>query len=668
MIGRRLRTLLPLCALFVLPIAVTADDKPPAEPVKEKHTNRLAKEISPYLLQHAHNPVDWYPWGEEAFAKAKKEGKLVFLSVGYSSCHWCHVMERESFSNEAVAKVLNDNFVCIKVDREERPDIDHVYMTALNVMDINGGWPMSLFLTADARPIIGGTYWPAEDQQVEIPSPDGPEKKTIHGFKSILKAIREYQTDHGDDLEKRANDVAKATTKALEGESRGLVLVDLDRDLLTAAVDSLHDDYDKEFGGFGSKITKKFQGTKFPIPPYLHLLQAEAARTKSAETDEMVQRTLDRMARGGIYDQLGGGFHRYSTERTWTVPHFEKMLYDNAQLCEVYARAFRETKSPQYKRVLQQTLGFVRRELTAPDGGFYSALDADSEGEEGKFYVWSAKDVDALLTDKDEAKLFKTVHGLDDAPNFEKKYHILTLPRSLKLRAGDLGLTEEQLDAKLAAPRQKLFDVRAKRPRPFLDTKILTAWNGEMIAGAALAGQALDDKDAIKMAEKAADFVLKNLRTKDGRLLRTYGAAPGQKAEARLNAYLDDYAFFIHGLLCLHDVTGDKRWLTEAKALADLMIKYHADTKAGAFFYTASDAEKLFARAKDQYDGAQPSGNSLAARDLVRLWVKTGDDKYKEQAEKTFKAMAGTMKARPTQLTTMLDALGLYLDAQKKEK
>jgi len=661
MTTRRLsRSILPLGALLTLAAFVCAnDDKPKQEPVKEKHTNRLARETSPYLLQHAHNPVDWYPWGDDAFAKAKKEGKFVFLSIGYSSCHWCHVMERESFENDAVAKLLNDNFVCIKVDREERPDIDHVYMTALNVSGSNGGWPLSMFLTADAKPIVGGTYWPPDDKEI-----DG---RTIHGFKSILKAIKEAQGKAPDDVAKQAEELARATTEALRGESRGVALVDLDRDLLTGAVDALKDEFDKEYGGFGSPA-KKFKGTKFPIPPYLTLLQAEAARTKSKEVDEMVQTTLDRMARGGIYDQLGGGFHRYSTERTWTVPHFEKMLYDNAQLCEIYARAYRETKKPQYKRVLQATLAFVERELTAPNGGFYSALDADSEGEEGKFYVWSDKDVDAELTDKDEAKLIKTVYALSESPNFESKYHILTLPRTLANRAGDLGITEEQLDAKLQVPRQKLFAARARRPRPFLDTKILTAWNGEMIAGAAIAGAALDDKKAIAMAEKAADFVLTNLRTKDGRLLRTYGAAPGQKPEARINAYLDDYAFLTHGLLCLHDATGDKRWLQEAKALTDLMIKFHADPKGGAFFYTANDQEKLFARAKDQYDGAQPSGNSIAARNLVRLWEKTGDETYKVQAEKTFKAMAGTMKSRPTQLAAMLDALGLYLAAQKKQK
>ena len=568
------------CSFSALTALVAADDPPKTEPAKEKHTNRLAREISPYLLQHAHNPVDWFPWGDEAFAKAKKEGKLVFLSIGYSSCHWCHVMERESFSNEEVAKILNRDFVCIKVDREERPDIDHIYLTALNEMGNRGGWPMSLFLTEEGKPIFGGTYWPREDKEI-----DGD---TVHGFKSILKAVKDAHEKHGEDLEKRADEVAKLTNAALLGTARGVALVELDRELLTDAVDALKDEFDRQHGGFGNRAAK-FRGSKFPIPPYLALLQSEAARTKSKDIDEVVQITLDHMARGGIYDQLGGGFHRYSTERTWTVPHFEKMIYDNAQLCEVYARAYRETKKPQYKRVLQQTLGFIAREMTSPDGGFYSALDADSDGEEGKFYVWTDKEIDALLTDKDEALLFKKVYGLNEAPNFESKYHILTLPRSLANVAIDMELTEEKLDAKLAGARQKLFEVRAKRVRPFLDTKILTAWNGEMIAGAALAGQALGDKKSIQMAEKAADFVLKNLRNKDGRLLRSYGAAPGQKAEARLNAYLDDYAFLVHGLLSLHDVTGEKRWLDEAKALTDIMIQYHADKKAGAFFYTSND-------------------------------------------------------------------------------
>jgi uncharacterized protein YyaL (SSP411 family) len=642
-----------LAALAVFPLTALADPAPP----KAKHTNRLARETSPYLLQHAHNPVDWYPWGEEAFARAKKENKLVFLSIGYSSCHWCHVMEKESFEDEEVAKLLNAGFVCIKVDREERPDIDNIYMTALHVQGQQGGWPLSMFLTADGKPIVGGTYWPKEDRVV-----DG---QTARGFKSLLKVVSKFQAENADDLAKQADALAAATNRALAGLALGVALVELDRDLVAGAAEAVAAEFDKEHGGFGSPA-RKFRGTKFPMPPYLQLLQAEAARTKSAELAGVVRTTLDHMARGGVYDHLGGGFHRYSTERTWTVPHFEKMLYDNAQLCEVYARAYRETKEPAYRRVLEQTLAFVARELTAPEGGFYSALDADSDGEEGKFYVWTAKEVDATLGDGEDAKLFKKVYGLDGPPNFEEKFHILTLPVPLSERAATLKLTEQELDNRLAGPRKKLFDVRAKRPRPFLDTKVLTAWNGQMIAGAALAGQALGDKPPVETAARAAAFVLKNLRTPDGRLLRTYGAAPGRKAEARLNGYLDDYAYLVHGLLCLHDVTGEKRWLDEARALTDIMVKHHADPKGGAFFYTSNDHEKLFARSKDQYDGAQPSANSVAARNLVRLWVKTGDERYAKLAEGTFRTFAGQLKASPASLTALADALGLYLDAKKK--
>lgn len=631
-------------------------DEPPAKGGKKHAANRLAHENSPYLLQHAHNPVDWFPWGPEAFAKARKEKKLVFLSIGYSSCYWCHVMERQCFENEEVAKLMNQWFVCIKVDREERPDIDHIYMTALNVLGERGGWPLSMFLTADGKPFIGGTYWPPDDKEV-----DG---KVYRGFKSILKLVHDTDTEKPKDVQEQADNLAKQTTDALARTLRGIALVDPDRSLVAGAVDTIKDEFDPRYGGFGSSA-KKFKGTKFPMPPYLELLLGQAIRTKSDELTKIVTFTLDRMGQGGIYDQLGGGFHRYSTERTWTIPHFEKMLYDNAQLAEVYSRAYRLTKKPFYRRVLQETLAFVGREMTSPEGGFYSALDAETGGEEGRFYVWTGREIDAVLTDQAEAALFKKVYGDDGSPNFEDKYHILVLPEPYAEVARELKLTEEQLDARLAPARRKMFDARAKRPRPFLDTKVLTAWNGQMIAGYAAAGQALHEPKYLDSAARAADFVLKNLRTKEGRLLRSYGARPGQPAEARLNAYLDDYAFLTHGLLNLNDATGQKKWLDEAKALTETMIQFHSDKDAGGFFYTSNDHEKLFARAKDQYDGAQPSGNSVAARNLVRLWVKTGDDRYRALAEKTFKAFAGSLKSNPSSLTTMADALGLYRDAKK---
>jgi uncharacterized protein YyaL (SSP411 family) len=617
-----------------------ADEKP-------KHTNRLARESSPYLLQHAHNPVDWYPWGDDAFAKAKKEGKLIFLSIGYSSCHWCHVMERESFENEAVAKLLNDWFVCIKVDREERPDIDTVYMTALQVYGNHGGWPLSMFLTADGRPILGGTYWPPEDKDV-----DG---EKVSGFKTILKAVHDAATEKPKELDEQADKLAAATRASLAATARGIGLVELKRDLVSEAVDALKEEFDPLHGGFGNP-TRRFRGPKFPTPTNLTLLHHEAERTRADDLVKMRALTLDRMALGGIYDHLGGGFHRYSTERTWTVPHFEKMLYDNAQLVEVYALAWHATKNPLYRQVVRGTLAFVGRELTSPDGAFYSALDADSDGVEGRYYVWTGKEIDVVLTDRADADLMKKAYGADGPSNFEEKYHILLLARA----------PDEATEKRLEPLRQKLFEARSKRARPFLDTKILTAWNGQMIAGYAVAGRLLDEPAYTRAAAKAADFILAKLRTADGRLLRTYGARPRAAAEARLNGYLDDYAYFIHGLLCLHDATKDNKWLDAAKALAGLMTKHFADEKGGGFYYTANDHEKLFARGKDQYDGAQPAGNSLAARDLVRLWQKTGEDTYRAQAEKCLKAFAPAMKENPAGLPTMAEALALFLDTAKK--
>jgi uncharacterized protein YyaL (SSP411 family) len=687
-----------LLLLPVLLLAVGIASLPAAAPPsgKYKRANRLARESSPYLLQHAHNPVDWHPWGPEAFAKAKKEKKLVFLSIGYSSCHWCHVMEKESFANAEVAKLLNKHFVCIKVDREERPDIDHIYMTALNTMGNNGGWPLSMFLTADGRPVYGGTYWPRED--VEI---DG---ETVLGFKGRLKVLLELQRDKPKDIERAADRLAKATAANLAGSVRGLALVELDRKLITETVEDLRKSFDRTHGGFGNP-RRKFQGTKFPVPSRLLFLQAEAERSRrqalqaavlplglpqgpgalandsavalvfgterlerARELEEMLDVTLDRMARGGIYDQLGGGFHRYSTERTWTVPHFEKMLYDNAQLLEVYASAYARARRPQDRRVLRETIAFVARELTSPEGGFYSALDADTEGEEGRFYVWTIGEIDAVLTDAQEARLFKRAYGVDRGVNFEGRYHIFVLARPLSELAAELKVPEAQLELRLAKARGKLLAARAKRARPFLDTKVLTAWNGQMIAGLARAGYVVRDRAALDMAEKAADFVLKTMRTKEGRLLRAYAAVPGEKAKARLNGYLDDYAYLVHGLLCLHDATGERRWLNEAKKLTDTMVEFHADKERGAFYYTSRDHEKLFARAKDQYDGAQPSGNSVAAGNLVRLWEKTGEAKYEKLARSSFRALAGPLKIDPSALTGLADALGTYLEGKSRKQ
>jgi uncharacterized protein YyaL (SSP411 family) len=429
-------------------------------------------------------------------------------------------------------------------------------------------------------------------------------------------------------------------------------------------VDALRMEFDSEFGGFGSP-DRKFRGPKFPTPPSLLLLQQEAARTQSADLTGMVRKTLDRMARGGIYDQVGGGFHRYSTERTWTVPHFEKMLYDNAQLVEVYAREYRATKEPLYRRVVQETLAFIGREMTSPDGAFYSALDADSDGAEGQFYVWTDAEIAGALPTPADAALIRSVYGADGKPNFEGKSHIFVLPQPLAEKARELKMTEAELNARLAPLRQRLLAARCWRPQPFRDTKVLTSWNGQMIAGYAVAGQALAEPRYVETASRAADFLLKRLRTPEGRLLRTFAARPGQSGEARLNGYLEDYAYLAHGLLCLHDATKERRWLEEARSLTDTMVRCHSDPKAGGFFSTSNDHEKLFARTKDPYDGVQPSSNTVAASNLVRLWTKTGEERYRALAEKTFKAFAGPLKMNPSGLAGMADALAMFLDARE---
>jgi uncharacterized protein len=613
------------------------DDAP-----KPKFTNRLAREASPYLLLHAHNPTDWYPWGPEAFGKARMEGKLVFLSIGYSSCFWCHVMERESFNNEAVAKILNESFVCIKVDREERPEIDHIYMTALMQIRSGGGWPLSMFLLPDGRPIIGGTYWPREDRKVE--------GETVPGFMTILRAVRDAYKDDAPKLEKQAENVAGATARALEnGGVPGRAIVALDRKLLEGVLAGLKEEFDPEYGGFGSP-QKMFRGPKFPTPPRLEFLLQQRDRSKEALA--MLTLTLDQMALGGIYDQVGGGFHRYSTERTWTVPHFEKMLYDNAQLTELYAGAYKATKKPLYRRIVTETLAYVEREMLSPEGAFYSSQDAETHHEEGRFYVWTDAELAQALPEKAELELVRKVYGAGGQPNFEEKYHILRLAKS----------PEPDVQARLDPVRRKMYEARARRDKPALNRIALTSWSGQMIAGLAAAGQALDEPRYGKLAARAADFLLQKQRTAEGRLLHTYGAPPGQPARAAVEGYLEDYAFLVHGLLNLHDATKDRKWLDAAGTLTDTMVRLFGDAKGGGFYFTAHDAEKFFARGKDQYDGAQPSGNGMAARNLVRLWRATGAERYRHEAERTLRTFAGPLRLQGTGMATMAQALELYLE------
>jgi uncharacterized protein YyaL (SSP411 family) len=641
------RRLFIVSILAAIGATFAAAENPPAPP-KPRPGNHLAKESSPYLLHHAHNPVDWYPWGEEALAKAKQEGKLIFFSSGYHACHWCHVMERESFMDEEVAAILNKHFVCIKVDREERPEVDHIYLTALNVMGQTGGWPLSMFLTADGKPIAGGTYWPREDMEI-----DGAKAP---GFKTVLKSVLDYNQRAPADIQKTAELRAAQTKRALAIPFRPEGPVELNRELVAGAVERLQEMYDAEHGGFGRP--QEFRGPKFPRSPYLKFLQSEAARTKSDPLAEIVQTSLAKMARGGIYDQIGGGFHRYTVERTWTVPHFEKMLSDNGQLLEIYARAYAETKRPLFRRVLEQTLAFVGREMTAENGAFYTSLDADSEGEEGRYYVWTPNEVAAVIPDAGDLLLFKAAFALNEPANFEDKYHILCAKQNVA----------EEDQSRLDRLQAALLTARGKRPRPALDNKVLTSWNGLMIAGLASAGSVLEDRAAVDRAARAADFLLKTMRTPEGRLLHTYASAPGEAPQARLNGCLDDYAYLAHGLLALHDATNDERWLTEARQLTETMVALFHDPGEGGLFYTTSDHGTLFVRAKDQHDGAQPSGNSQAAANLVRLWQKTGDEKYRLLAESTFRALAGPFKDEPSSLCTLAEALSVYLSARADKK
>jgi len=642
------------CVLAVSLSPAVEEPKDKEKPkVKEKEKgkpNNLAKESSPYLLQHAHNPVNWYPWGPEAFEKAKKEKKLIFLSIGYSSCHWCHVMERESFSNPEIAKVLNENFVCIKVDREERPDIDDIYMTALQVSGEQGGWPLSMFLTPEGKPIFGGTYFPPDDKKAD--------EDTIPGFKTVLKKVIEFDKQR-EGLVKQADVIAERTIDALEANSRVVALVPINRELVTGGLEFF--EIDPVHGGTGSKA-REYRGTKFPRPPAWGFLLAQSQKPDNEALKKKVTLTLTKMLEGGIYDQIGGGFHRYSTERTWTVPHFEKMLYDNAQLVELYSEAFALDPRPEYKRVVAETLGFIQREMTSPDGAFYSALDADSNEKEGEFYVWTLDEIKKILGADADVALLRAVYGIG-APNFEEKFHILRLPKPLAEIAKEQKLTEAELLAKLELLKKKLFDARAKRERPFLDTKIIAAWNGEMIAGYAKAGQVFKEKAYTDAAAKAADFILAKMRDKDGRLLRVYAAAPGEKPTAKGTAFLDDYAYVIHGLLNLHDATGDKKWLDAAKQLTDLVVKWYGDPVKGGFYFAASDGEKLFVRAKDSYDSVQPSGNSQMARNLLRLWQKTKDDTYRDRSIRTVKAFALALKTNPNSMPAMLRCLDEILDA-----
>jgi uncharacterized protein len=647
-----LRTsLIPFAFFFAFLGLASTQNTMAADPPRGK-ANSLATQSSPYLLQHAHNPVDWRPWGPEAFAEAKKAGKLVFLSIGYSACHWCHVMEKESFANEAIAKILNENFVCVKVDREERPDVDDVYMAALEVTGIGGGWPLTMFLTPEGKPIFGGTYFPPDDQKVG--------DATRPGMKSMLKKVIELHRDKRQMLFEQADRIAELT-KAQTTQAAGGLAIKWDAQLVADATAAF--ELDPEHGGL-SRLASGYRGTKFPRVAALQFLLKQSTKPGNEALAKLMTLSLERMARGGIYDHLGGGFHRYSTERTWTVPHFEKMLYDQAQLVELYTQAYQIAPNPEYKRVIQETLEFVARELTAPEGYFYSALDADSDGEEGRFYVWTPKELDTVLGSGPDQAVFRTVYDLRGKPNFEEKYHILRIPKPLaEIAAEQKSSVEGVLDV-IAPLKARLFEIRGKRNRPFRDTKCITAWNGQMIAAYALAGQVLKEPKYLAAAEKAAEFVRNTLHDRGGQLLRIYAVAPGGKPLAQGAAFLDDYAFLIHGLLNLHDAGAKaKNWQAIAWEEQQQVNRRYDDIRGG-FFTTPHDGDRLFARGKIYYDGAQPSANGITALNLIRMNKPEDQKRNILLAVRTIHSAGAMLKIQPTAVPLMADALDRLLAAK----
>ena len=595
--------------------------------------NRLIDETSPYLLQHAHNPVDWYPWGEEALERARREDMPILLSVGYSACHWCHVMERESFEDAEIAALMNDNFVCIKVDREERPDIDSIYMTAVQTLTGQGGWPMTVFMTPDGKPFYGGTYFPPED------------RGGLPAFPRLVEALAAaYKTRRGD--------VTRTTSQLVERMkqlSAGMAAIEpLTVDVLQSAKRAVAGQFDGRHGGVGLQ-------PKFPQPMTYEFLLRHHARTQDPESLEMVELTLTRMAEGGIYDQMGGGFHRYSTDTYWLVPHFEKMLYDNALLARLYLHAYQVTGDPLYRRIVEETLDYIAREMTDTNGGFYSAQDADSEGVEGKFFVWRPEEVIDLLG-KSEGELFNKYYGVTRKGNFEGQ----SILHVAKGGAAATGMSGEELLTTLRRWKKQVLAARSERVPPGLDDKVLTSWNGLAIRAFAEAGGALGRQDYVEKANTNAKFLLDTL-VRDGRLLRTY-----RNGEAKLNGYLEDYAFLIDGLLALHEATLHGRWLDESISLGRAMVDLFWEESEGRFYDTGRDHEELVLRPRDYTDNATPCGSSMAADVLLRLAVITGDSEHERHAVTSLRSVRELMSRFPTGAGHWLGALDFYLSTPKE--
>jgi uncharacterized protein YyaL (SSP411 family) len=598
-------------------------------------SNRLAGESSPYLLLHQHNPVDWYPWGPEAIERSRREDKPIFLSVGYSTCYWCHVMERESFSDPAIAELMNREFVNVKLDREERPDLDEIYMTATQILTEQGGWPNSVFLTPSLRPFYAGTYFPPENRYGRP------------GFRQVLEDLANAWKTRRTDVEEQSAEMGRAMSHYLEERSSPSPEPPTGP-VAQRAFESLARRFDPKWGGFGS-------APKFPTPSNLYLLLELAhAGHKVGDNDpgQMLAASLDQMARGGLYDQLGGGFHRYATDREWKIPHFEKMLYDNGFLLELYAREHARTGDAQAARIVRETAAWLGREMTAPEGAFWSAIDAETHGHEGAFYVWSHEELRAALGDEDFAFLAPLL-GFEGAPFFEGSHFVLHLPERLEEVAGRRRMPVDDLLRELNAGREKLFAARALRERLATDDKILTDWNGTVIAGLAVAGQLLRDPALVAQAARAADFLLATLRPEGGPLLHAWRGGQGKIA-----AYLADYAFLVRGLLALHQATGEARWLTAASELTGEQLRRLRDPEGGCF--TAAAGPDLLFRSKDVFDGAMPSANAVAVLNLIDLAARTGDLGWRREARSALSAFAELVRNHPEGVRMLALAVHRY--------
>ncbi len=597
--------------------------------------NRLIKEKSPYLLQHAQNPVDWFPWGEEAFKKAREENKPIFLSIGYSTCHWCHVMEKESFENYDVAAVLNESFVSIKVDREERPDIDNIYMSVCQALTGSGGWPLTILMTPGKKPFYAATYIPRESRY------GNP------GMLELIPAIKDLWINKKEEL----LNSAKAITAAVSASGEKQQVVAINEDILKKAFDQLSDNFDNTHAGFG-------RAPKFPTPHHLTFLLRYWKRTGNSNALEMVERTLIEMRKGGIFDQIGFGFHRYSTDRQWLVPHFEKMLYDQALMVIALAETYQATSEPQYKTTAKEIVTYLKRDMLSPEGGFYSAEDADSEGEEGKFYLWTKEQVEEMLG-KENATLFSSIFNIQKKGNFaeehKKELTGTNIPHMTKNMQDIISKRTDHVEDIIESvehSRQKLFNEREKRIHPSKDDKILTDWNGLVIVALCKAAQAFNDTEYLKIAENAADFFLKEITDSDGKMQHRY-----RDGEAGIDAFLEDYAFFIWGLIELYQTNFDTDYLEHALKLNNYLIAHFNDSENGGFFHTSDEAEELIFRSKEVYDGALPSGNSVCALNILKLSKITADHELESVGNRTIQAFSEKVNATPIGYTQFMSAL-----------